>query len=588
MGIATNQLGSHGQEHVDPSKLAYIKQQQLRMLYGNLPAALLASVLNGLIAAFVLWGEVDQGWLTTWIVVLLFILGIRTAIYAMFRRHQDNDPKHNRWVILHRVGVIVSGLVWSSLPLLFFDKVGTEGQMFIAFVMAGMCAGAATTLSYHMPSLVAFITILLAPLGFELLSMQTVTGFGMALMTVIFWLGLFTSAQRWNLNEYISFSERYDSMLRERVLEDNQVRIQTLIDSALDGIVMTDVNGAIKVFNPAAERMFGYTRDEALGANVVLLMPDNYAAQHDQYLHAHTKGRSSSMLGVARELHGRRKNGDIFPLEVNLSEMIIHGQRMFSAILRDVTQRQKLEKELRAATRMAQDANRAKSEFLSGLSHEIRTPMNAIVGFADLLHHDDRMTDDQQDYVEEIKRAGGHLIDLISDVLDLSKIEAGKIKLDMASIDVLKPVTDALSLVKHLAQARQIAVHTTLPEAGQVFAYADATRLKQVVLNLLSNAIKYNHEGGKIFVTCEYLAGDGVSIAVRDTGWGIDEEQQKKLFKPFERLGAEGTKIEGTGLGLMLSKHFVEVMEGQLSLRSKVGEGTVFTVILRSAQDSDV
>ena len=248
----------------------------------------------------------------------------------------------------------------------------------------------------------------------------------------------------------------------------------------------------------------------------------------------------------------------------------------------DITERRAAEAALLAAKEEAERANRAKSEFLSRMSHELRTPLNAVLGFGQLLESDpaDPLSATQRARVQELLRGGRHLLSLINDVLDLARIEAGTLQLQLAAVDLAAVVGDCQRLVQPMAAARGITLHL---QAGCPAdrAHADPTRLKQVLLNLLSNAIKYNVPGGSVHLGWQLEPGGRqLRIEVRDTGPGLHEDQQERLFQAFERLDAERSSIEGAGIGLALSKWLVELMRGEIGVRSTPGEGSVFWVRL--------
>lgn len=238
--------------------------------------------------------------------------------------------------------------------------------------------------------------------------------------------------------------------------------------------------------------------------------------------------------------------------------------------------------EAESARREAESANRAKSEFLSRMSHELRTPLNAILGFGQILEQQ-ALTTMQKESVAYVLKGGRHLLDLINEVLDISRVEAGHIELSMEPVDVADLVAEACALVRPLAADREIELDPLMPSlAGHVLA--DRQRLRQVIFNLLSNAIKYNRHAGRVEISGESLTGDRMRIVVRDTGYGIEEEDLRKLFTPFERLRATNTEIEGTGLGLAVSQRFVVAMGGSLSVQSSLGEGSAFFVDFPLAQ----
>lgn len=242
---------------------------------------------------------------------------------------------------------------------------------------------------------------------------------------------------------------------------------------------------------------------------------------------------------------------------------------------------EQLNAELVEKSGQAERANKAKSEFLSSMSHELRTPLNAILGFGQLLEFDDTLSSRHQEWAHEILKAGNHLLELINEVLDLSKIEAGHIDLSLEPVDVLTLIDECVALIRPLADKRNISVTHACPSGPMV--RADRTRLKQVLLNLMSNAVKYNREGGSVRISILLLADDRCRLAVTDTGFGIPPERMNELFQPFSRLGAEASSIEGTGIGLTITRRIVEAMNGVVAVESKVGEGSTFWVELPQA-----
>jgi signal transduction histidine kinase/ActR/RegA family two-component response regulator len=244
----------------------------------------------------------------------------------------------------------------------------------------------------------------------------------------------------------------------------------------------------------------------------------------------------------------------------------------------DAAQRSTLEAE--RARKEADRANRAKSEFLSRMSHELRTPLNGIIGFGQLLQMDS-LPPDQAEAVHHIVRAGRHLLDLINEVLDIARVEAGALRISVEPVVVAEVVAETLDLIRPLAAERGVNVKLT-PAAGcQEYVAADRQRFKQVLLNIVSNAIKYNVEGGRVMLSCETSSPDEIVIRVEDTGLGIAEDKLDRVFVPFDRAGAEQSEIEGTGLGLALSKALVEQMGGRIWVKSTVGKGSTFGLSLK-------
>jgi signal transduction histidine kinase/ActR/RegA family two-component response regulator len=238
---------------------------------------------------------------------------------------------------------------------------------------------------------------------------------------------------------------------------------------------------------------------------------------------------------------------------------------------------------LKQATEDAERANAAKSDFLSRMSHELRTPLNVVLGFGQIMEMRGALDERDSEAVEQILKAGQHLLELINEVLDLARIESGRMAISPEPVDVAELTGEAIALIGPLAQERSVHITAELG-AGDRHVTADRQRLKQVLLNLLSNAIKYNRDGGEVTVSCDPAAGGRLRLAVSDTGPGVPEGLIDRLFEPFERLGAEGGRVEGTGLGLALSRQLVELMGGEIGVESREGHGSVFWLELATAQ----
>ncbi|NQV21382.1 MAG: PAS domain S-box protein [Rhodospirillales bacterium] len=251
-------------------------------------------------------------------------------------------------------------------------------------------------------------------------------------------------------------------------------------------------------------------------------------------------------------------------------------------VISDVTQQRRAEEELREAKQIAEHANHAKSQFLSSMSHELRTPMNSILGFAQVLKMTPAVSDDddQSECVDQILKAGGFLLGLIDDVLELSKIESGKIPLSIEDISINDLVKGTADLVGSMAKKKDITIIDTVAGSELPAARADYARCRQILLNLLSNAIKYNRDGGTVTIACRKNDGESLRLSVTDTGVGIPEDKHAQLFQPFNRLGAENSNIEGTGIGLAITKQLIELQQGSIGFESTVGAGTTLWVDL--------
>jgi PAS domain S-box-containing protein len=253
-------------------------------------------------------------------------------------------------------------------------------------------------------------------------------------------------------------------------------------------------------------------------------------------------------------------------------------------VVADITEQQHIEQALNQAKQEADRANRAKSEFLSRMSHELRTPLNAILGFGQLLQLGE-LSERRRESVDQILRGGRHLLGLINEILDISRIETGSLALSREAVNAQELLYETIDLIRPLAAERKIRIEALSQEDCSWTVQADRQRLRQVLLNLASNAVKYNHHGGRVSFSCEPAPDGRVHISVRDTGPGLSAEKMERLFTPFDRLGAEETEIQGTGMGLVLAKGLMEAMGGTLTADSVEGQGSTFTMELNLAED---
>jgi signal transduction histidine kinase len=302
------------------------------------------------------------------------------------------------------------------------------------------------------------------------------------------------------------------------------------------------------------------------------------------------KGTNWSVVSIyTPDLFNRDKVKNNIHVMMGLSGFVIMGIVLIILVQRAERKRLEAELELINAKEVADMANLAKTQFLSNMSHELRTPLTSIMGFSELLAADNEhpLTEDQLEDVNYISKAGLHLLDLINEILDLTKIESGYLTMDLVAMNANEIIDDAISLVEPLADKRSIQIFNKLDSHVNYTVSADESRFREVILNLLSNAIKYNNENGAITVQAEFLDKDkGVRISVSDTGPGLSSKKQKDVFEPFNRLGA-GVHIEGTGIGLTITKRLVELMNGEIGVTSKEGIGSTFWISLPRADEPD-
>ncbi len=356
-------------------------------------------------------------------------------------------------------------------------------------------------------------------------------------------------------------------------LEHTRARTTAVLHMAPDAVLGLDPAGHVTLVNEAATRMFRSEVRGLLGHTMCELLDGPWS---DQIARAQRAGGGARVVVEGVEVTARRSDGTTVPVEVSLARTPIDAHLVSTAFLRDVSERvaarqhmSALVEQLRRATAEAEGASRAKTEFLSRMSHELRTPLNAILGFAQLLEME--ATDDlDREAIDHITAAGRHLVGLVGDVLDISRIEAGGARFAPAHVDPGASVAAAVEMLTAEIAERDVEVEVTHP-TGTATVVADERRLVQIVVNLVSNAVK--HGGGRVVVAGEAIA-DGWQISVTDQGPGICAADLERAFEPFERLGAEDRGVEGSGVGLALSRQLASALGGQLRLRSRLGQGT--------------
>jgi PAS domain S-box-containing protein len=356
--------------------------------------------------------------------------------------------------------------------------------------------------------------------------------------------------------------------------------VQTILATSPDPIGLLDSDGRFISLSAAGIEMIGRPASEIIGHSMSdLIHPDEMEEVANAFRPVFTGEAEGA--GIRHRL--MRADGSELLVESHARAAMTPDGLQVTVVSRDITAAVYAEIELIEAKAVAEDASRAKTDFLSRMSHELRTPLNAILGFTQLLARDD-LSPDQSDSVDQVLRAGRHLLALINDVLDIARIETGKLSLSPETIDVAGVVARAVDMIAPLADARHVQV-IVAPESGdRVHVHADAQRLTQVLINLLSNAIKYNRESGRVDVRWR-VDDTNVAVEVVDSGIGIPAHILDRVFTPFDRLGAEASGIEGSGVGLALSKRLLEAMTGSITVESTAGVGSVFTVTLPYAPD---
>jgi PAS domain S-box-containing protein len=369
----------------------------------------------------------------------------------------------------------------------------------------------------------------------------------------------------------------------------NEAKVVGLLEAAPDSMIVATADGRILLVNGQTERLFGYLREELLGQPVELLVPERYRQRHPMHRQQYASDPHVRPMGAGLDLFGRRKDGTEFPVEISLSPLETEDGVLFTSAIRDITDRRRLEenvrqqnRELEEQNRLIHEASRMKSEFLANMSHELRTPLNSIIGFSELMY-DGKLgptSDDHHEYLGDMLTSARHLLRLINDVLDLAKVESGKMEFFPEPLDLGLIVAELRDQMRPLAAAKRIRLDTEV-DPRLTGICLDSSKLKQVLYNYLSNALKYSREDGHVTVRMRPENEREFRLEVEDAGVGIQHEDLHRLFVEFQQLdGGSAKAYQGSGLGLALTRRVVEAQGGHVGVRSTPGVGSVFHAVL--------
>lgn len=471
--------------------------------------------------------------------------------------------------------VLAIAISFVALWLTFYFRALTTGWDLRKGLSALVMGAAIPTMHYTGMAAASFVPASMsADMYLHSLSVSTIGITGITVVTLMI-LGLvFTMAR---------MDRRFS--VQASALESSEQRYQQIVEAALDGFVGADASGKITDWNEQAERIFGWTKSEAIGRNFAeLIIPEDHHGAHSGNLEQLLVSEAGPDFNNRLEMSAIHRSGREFPAEVALSLIRKGDTRSFAAFIRDVTDRTRREEEREAAKLAAEAASRAKSEFLANMSHEIRTPLNGVMGMTDLVLDTD-LTADQRQCLETVKISADSLLTVINDILDFSKIEAGKTNLEETDFDLRECLDIIMRTLALRADEKGLELLCEVsPEIPQ-FVRADSNRLRQIILNLLGNAIKFTHDG-EVALKVQKDISEGEAnlfhFVISDTGIGIPHDKLDAIFQPFAQADSSTTrKYGGTGLGLSISMRLVHMMGGKIWVQSETGKGSTFNFTVR-------
>ena len=537
-----------------------ILSEQTAESFGALNNAIIATVVNSIILVIVLWSHVDNTILTIWLASLFLISFIRS--YTAYRYNIVSPAISNSliWNKKLLAGSLVASIIWGASSIWLFPTGDISRQVFLAFVIGGMAAGAVTSLSYIKFAVYSYLSITLIPLSLRFFFSDTELSIEMGMMIFIYYLVLLKAAKQSNFKNIQNISMRIENLEQDRSLNKSDRRYKMLLETASDAFFLHDLNGEILDVNQEACQSLGYTRDELLSLSVTDFVAFDGKGSPKEFWSSLKDGEKSQL-----ESNHIRKDGTVFPVDVRLGAIHVDDSTLISVIVRDITERKRID--------------RMKDEFISTVSHELRTPLTSIKGALGLIAGGTAGEVSQQ--LEKLLTIANNnterLLFIINDILDIQKFESGEFEMIMEKVELIPFIKQALQ--DNSSYAEQYGVTTSLDYTvdKNITINGSKDRLMQVMANLLSNASKFSHANGNVDITVTERQDNIIRVSVIDFGEGISEDFKSRLFDKFTQQDSSDTRNKGgTGLGLNISKAIIEKHGGEFGFSSTLNKGSTF------------
>lgn len=561
-----------------------IQSKQLSLLYTSLPSTQVGMLLTGSILLFVMYNHISHSILYTWYSFLVLTITYRIILWNRFN-HKANENL-DRWKKEFDFGLFLSGMIWGASALYLYPENLVFYQVLLQMTLAGMVAISINTLSTSISSITIFSSLVLPPVIYKSLSIDSVLGLPLIALVLIYLIISLISSRKIkkSYNEYLHL--KLSAQHKDLALKESEEKYRMIFANSEDPMMIFARMKIIEV-NDAAVSFFGFASQKQL----LCQPPFNLSATNQidgisSQLKAQQLQDKLKETGCLRlEWLYKKKSGRNLPADVSLSIVPYEGKNVTFCIIRDISKSKKVEQELIDAQQKSDLANRVKSEFLANMSHEIRTPMNGILGMTNQLLLNN-LEDTQKKRAHIIKQSAESLIDIINDILDFSKIEAGKLKIENHQFNLMQLIDNVSSPMHNRVKQKKLKfIYPRNNQELDLYLKADAGRIKQIITNLLDNAIKFT-EKGKIILSCKLMTNTATDCTlqfnVTDTGIGLSPLQMSHIFERFSQADNTTTrKYGGTGLGLSICKQLSRLMGGDIAIKSRLGRGSNFRFTLK-------